>query len=166
LRIKVLYVNIKIQGRCGLMNSKILKNIEKIFCQSLKQNINLYYIFNKLDNFFYNFCTSFPQKLWKTQKTLFFLTTCIVLLTMFSLYGCSASKKSTKAEKIQLEQILLSMDEKQVREKLGEPTAISRTTENNILWTYQPSWRIIPYNKDAVYIEFEKGKVIRVYKVR
>jgi len=85
---------------------------------------------------------------------------------MFSLYGCSASKKSTKAEKIQLEQILLSMDEKQVREKLGEPTAISRTTENNILWTYQPSWRIIPYNKDAVYIEFEKGKVIRVYKVR
>ncbi|MCX7966054.1 MAG: hypothetical protein N2596_05470 [Syntrophorhabdaceae bacterium] len=71
-----------------------------------------------------------------------------------------------KVEDIHSELFLLSMDEDQVRQKLGEPTVISRTTEGKIMWTYKPSWRIIPYNKDTVYIEFENGKVIRAYKVR
>jgi len=162
----MLYVNIKLKERCYIMNKKIIKNIRNFFWQRFKKNINFDFIFNELDKFSYNFCTSFPQKLWKTQKALIFLTICIVLLIMSGSYGCSPSKKSIKSEKIQLEQMLLSMDENQVREKFGEPTVISRTSENNILWTYKPSWRIIPYNKDTVYIEFEKGKVIRAYKVR
>ncbi len=130
------------------------------------QNKKSFFNFNNFDKLSYNFYTSFPQKLWKTRKGIIFLTTCTVLIAMLGLCGCSSSKKTVKAESTTSEQGLISLDENQVREKLGEPTVISKTPEDNILWTYKPSWRIIPSNRDTVYVEFEKGKVIRVYKVR
>lgn len=149
-----------------LINSKIVKNIKKIFLSPEIQNIKLLCDFNNLTGFSYNFYTIFPQKLWKTSKVIIFLIIFALLSVMLSLHGCGSSKGTKKAESIQSEQGLLSMDEEQIRQKLGEPTAISKTTENNTLWTYKPSWRIIPYNKDTLYIEFENGKVVRVYKVR
>jgi hypothetical protein len=58
------------------------------------------------------------------------------------------------------------MTEEDVRKKLGEPTIVSLTTENRILWTYLPEWKLMPDNKDTVYVEFENGKVIRVVKAK
>jgi hypothetical protein len=58
------------------------------------------------------------------------------------------------------------MNEEDVRKKLGEPTIVSLTTENRILWTYLPEWKLMPDNKDTVYVEFENGKVIKVVKAK
>lgn len=65
-----------------------------------------------------------------------------------------------------MESSLVSMTEEEVRNKLGEPTIVSLTPENRILWTYQPDWKILTDNKDTVYIEFEDGKVIKAIKAK
>jgi hypothetical protein len=51
-----------------------------------------------------------------------------------------------------------------VKKRLGEPDIVSRTPENKIIWTYLPSWKIMPDNKDTVYVEFDDGKVVKVIK--
>jgi outer membrane protein assembly factor BamE (lipoprotein component of BamABCDE complex) len=58
------------------------------------------------------------------------------------------------------------MSEEEIRKKLGEPTMVSLTTEDRILWTYVPEWKLMPDNKDTVYVEFEKGKVVKVIKAK
>ncbi len=63
-----------------------------------------------------------------------------------------------------MENSLISMTEDEVRKKLGEPTMVSLTPDNNILWTYRPSWKVMPDNKGTVYIEFDQGKVSKVIK--
>ena len=63
-----------------------------------------------------------------------------------------------------VENSLISMTEGEVRKKLGEPTMVSLTPENKILWTYRPDWKIMPDNKNTVYIEFDQGIVTKVIK--
>jgi len=63
-----------------------------------------------------------------------------------------------------MENSLISMTEDQVRKKLGEPTMVSLTPENKILWTYRPSWKLMPDNKGTVYLEFDQGIVTKVIK--
>jgi outer membrane protein assembly factor BamE (lipoprotein component of BamABCDE complex) len=119
---------------------------------------------------FYNFYTGFPPKMWKSQRTAFLTKTCIILLCLFLLVSCSYFKKTTRTQQPPttplLENSLISMNEENVRKKLGEPTIVSLTHENRILWTYIPEWKLMPDNKDTVYIEFENGKVIKVVKAK
>ena len=119
---------------------------------------------------FYNFYTGFPLKMWKSRGTAFLSKTCVILLCLFLLGSCSYFKKTTGKEQVPatptLENSLISMNEEDVRKKLGEPTIVSLTVENRILWTYIPSWKIMPDNKDTVYIEFENGKVVKVVKAK
>ena len=70
------------------------------------------------------------------------------------------------AEKPQpaIESSLISMNEDQVRKKLGEPTMVSLTPDNKILWTYRPDWKIMPDNKNTVYVEYDQGIVTKVIK--
>ena len=63
-----------------------------------------------------------------------------------------------------MESSLISMTEDQVRKKLGEPTMVSLTPDNKIIWTYHPSWKLMPDNKDTVYLEFYQGIVTKVIK--
>jgi outer membrane protein assembly factor BamE (lipoprotein component of BamABCDE complex) len=119
---------------------------------------------------FYNFYTGFPPKMWKSRGTAFLSQTCIILLCLFLLVSCSYFKKTTVKQQAPatpvLEKSLITMNEEDVRKKLGEPTIVSLTLENRILWTYIPAWKIMPDNKDTVYVEFENGKVIKVVKAK
>ncbi len=125
--------------------------------------------------FFYNFYTGFPLKMLKSRGTAFLSKCCIVFLCLFLLISCSSIKKiigkgeaktQAKTQTPVLENSLISMSEEEVRKKLGEPTIVSLTTEKRILWTYMPEWKIMPDNKDTVYVEFENGKVIKVVKAK
>jgi len=123
---------------------------------------------------FYNFYTGFPPKMWKSQRTAFLTKTCIILLCLFLLVSCSSLKKITGKDQKKdqasatplLENSLITMNEDDVRKKLGEPTIVSLTVENRILWTYVPAWKLMPDNKDTVYVEFENGKVVKVVKAK
>lgn len=125
----------------------------------------------QIKTFFYNFCTGFPPKMLKSLGTSFFSKCCVVFLCLFLLISCSSIKKiigkgELKTQPPVLENSLISMTEEEVRKKLGEPTIVSMTTEKRILWTYMPEWKIMPDNKDTVYVEFENGKVIKVVKAK
>ena len=128
------------------------------------------YMYNikQLENDVYNLSTGFQQKLWKTFKNPAFSRTCIVLVSCFLLFSCSYTKKITGniagKPQPQVESSLISMTEDEVRKKLGEPTMVSLTPESKILWTYRPNWKLMPDNKDTVYIEFEDAKVTKVIK--
>jgi hypothetical protein len=61
---------------------------------------------------------------------------------------------------------VLDMSEAEVKKKFGEPDMVSKMVDNRILWTYQPSWKIMPDNKDTVYIEFVDGKVVKIIRAR
>lgn len=119
-----------------------------------------------LRNAFYIFSTAFPPLLWKSLKNPLFLRVCIILLVCFVLASCTYMKKVTGKPQPAMESSLMSMTEEEVRNKLGEPTIVSLTPENRILWTYQPDWKILTDNKDTVYVEFEDGKVIKAIKAK
>lgn len=96
-------------------------------------------------------------------------------MCLFLLVSCSSLKKTTGKDQAKaqtknqppvLENSLISMNEEDVRKKLGEPTIVSLTPENRILWTYIPAWKLMPDNKNTVYVEFENGKVIKVVKAK
>lgn len=116
----------------------------------------------------YNLSTGFPQKLWKSFKSPAFSRSCVILLFCFVLVSCSYMKNVAgnvggKPQPV-VETSLISMNEEQVRKKLGEPTMVSLTPDSKILWTYRPDWKIMPNNKDTVYVEFDQGIVTKVIK--
>lgn len=88
------------------------------------------------------------------------------MLILPLLFSCSYFKGKNKPPTYDMENAVISMNEDQVRQKFGEPDMVSKTPDNTILWTYRPSWKIMPDNKDTIYIEFEKGKVVKILKVR
>ncbi|MCX8110957.1 MAG: hypothetical protein N3D15_06885 [Syntrophorhabdaceae bacterium] len=104
--------------------------------------------------------------MWKTKKSPLSVMGYTILLIVLVLPGCSYFKGAKKYDEKGIENALISMSEEQVRSRYGEPNMVSKTTTDTILWTYRPSWKIIPDNKDTMYIEFDKGKVIKVLKVR
>jgi len=111
----------------------------------------------KLQESLYNLSTGFPQKMWKSFKSPAFSRVCIVLLSCFILISCSYMKNMKGKPQPAIESSL-------IWKKLGEPTMVSLTPDNKILWTYRPNWKLMPDNKDTVYLEFEQGIVTKVIK--
>ncbi len=119
---------------------------------------------NDLQKSLYILSTGFPQKLWKTFKSPAFSRVCIIILSCFILISCSYIKNIAGKPQPAMENSLISLTEDQLRKKLGEPTMVSLTPDNKILWTYRPDWKIMPDNKNTVYVEFEQGIVTKVIK--
>lgn len=119
---------------------------------------------NKLQDSLYNLSTAFPQKMWKSFKSPSFSGICVILLSCFILISCSSIKNMTGKPQPVVENSLISMNEDQVRKKLGEPSVVSLMPDNKILWTYRPAWKLMPDNKGTVYLEFEQGIVTKVIK--
>lgn len=115
---------------------------------------------------FYNFFTCFPQILWKTRRTFLISRTIALMLIITLLASCTIFKSSKEKTRTPMENAMISMTEEDVRKRLGEPNIVSVTPENKIIWTYRPSWKIMPDNKNTVYVEFENGKVVKIIKVR
>ena len=61
---------------------------------------------------------------------------------------------------------VIDMTEAEVKRKYGEPDIVSKTPDNRILWTYQPTWKLLPDNKGTIYVEFENGKVVKIIRAR
>jgi uncharacterized protein YpmB len=83
----------------------------------------------------------------------------------------SEQKASTPAKeppkaKLVPDSNVIDMTEAEVKKKFGEPHIVSKMPDNRIIWTYQPTWKIMPDNKGTVYIEFENGKVIKIIRAR
>jgi hypothetical protein len=143
-----------------------------------------------------NFFTCFPQKLWKTLKSPIVTNVCLVLLSFAVLSSCTYFKGGKKQDKASQEASaaeapqsdsekkapapakeppkakpvpdtsVIDMTEAEVKKKFGEPDIVSKMPDNRIIWTYQPTWKIMPDNKDTVYIEFENGKVVKMIRAR
>jgi len=143
---------------------KSFDKIDKLFCTVFRQKREYASMINRLRASFYILSTAFPQFLWKSLKSPLFTRVCVILLLCFILISCSSMKKITGKPQPAVESSLISMSEDDVRKKLGEPTIVSLTPENKVLWTYRPTWKIMPDNKDTVYLEFEDGKVTKVIK--
>ena len=143
----------------------ILENIRLLICLPVKQINSTPDNNSKLRMSPDNLFTAFPQKLWKTLKSSVCLSMCVMLLSLPVLFSCSSSKSAKKSHPA-LDNKVISMTEDEVRKKLGEPTMASKTPENNIIWTYRPSWKILPDNKDTIYIEFENGRGTKIINAR
>ncbi|MCX5805769.1 MAG: hypothetical protein NT010_06845 [Proteobacteria bacterium] len=144
---------------------EIAENIRFLICLVCRQLTSTAFKNNMLGSLSYNLFTTFPQKLWKTCKNPVCLKTCAILLCILVLFSCSSSKSAKKGSSA-LDNAVISMSEDEVRKKLGEPDIVSKTPENNIIWTYKPPWKIMPDNKGTIYIEFENGKVTKIVKAR
>jgi hypothetical protein len=90
----------------------------------------------------------------------------MVACCLAGLVTCSTSKsvKKLKPTAPAPANDLISSEPDAVRKKLGEPTIVSRTQEDHILWVYVPHLKILPNDKGTMYVEFENGKVIKVFK--
>ncbi len=118
---------------------------------------------NHVKPFFYNLFTRFPQELHKVTLP---VTLLVVACCLAGLVTCSTSKgeKKLKPTASAPANALISSGQEEVRKKLGDPTVVSRTQEDHILWVYTPRLKIMPNDKGTVYVEFENGKVIKVFK--
>jgi hypothetical protein len=147
----------------------VLENIRLLFCAP-HGHIDKYTNHNGvLRASFYDNFTTFPQKMWKTCKSPFGSTIYALLLCILVLASCNVFKATNKEPKLShpaLQNGVISMTEDEVRKKVGEPDVVSKTADNKILWTYKPSWKLIPDNKDTVYLEFENGRVTKIIKAR
>jgi hypothetical protein len=119
----------------------------------------------------YNLFTAFPQKLLKTLHRASFPLLFLALLlpplvTSCTYFKSDKGKLTGKEDQTTLQSALIDMSEDDIRKRFGEPTMVSKTPENHILWTYRPEWKIMPDNAGTIYIEFVEGKVIKVLKVR
>lgn len=144
---------------------RMLDNIRDFFCTIFQQGKKLSCIINNIDNSIHDLCTTFQQKLWKTFKNPLFLRAFFVLLCAVLIFSCSSSKNAKKGHPA-LDNSVISMSEDEVKKRLGEPYMVSKTPENKIIWTYVPKWKILPDNKDTIYVEFENGKVVKIIKAR
>jgi hypothetical protein len=90
----------------------------------------------------------------------------LFLVCAVAIAGCSFFKSNPKprSNPTAFDNAIISGGQDEVRKRLGEPTIISRTPDGHILWVYQPSWKIMPNDKGTVYVEFEDGKVVKVFR--
>lgn len=77
-----------------------------------------------------------------------------------------APQKEPPKEKLVPDTGVIDMTEAEVKRKYGEPDIVSKTPDNLILWTYQPTWKLLPDNKGTIYVEFENGKVVKIIRAR
>jgi hypothetical protein len=146
----------------------VVENIRLLFCLYQRHINRSAHNNSRLSASFYDICTAFPQKMWKTCKSPVSLNIYALLLCLLILSSCSFFKSTKESQKSHpaLQNGVISMTEDEVRRKVGEPTIVSKTPDNKILWTYKPSWKILPDNKDTVYVEFENGRVTKIIKAR
>ena len=78
----------------------------------------------------------------------------------------SAPLKEPPKAKLVPDSGVIDMTEAEVKRKYGEPDIVSKTPDNRILWTYQPTWKLLPDNKGTIYVEFENGKVTKIIRAR
>jgi hypothetical protein len=78
----------------------------------------------------------------------------------------SAQEKEPTKAKLVPDSGVIDMTEAEVKKKYGEPDIVSKMPDSRILWTYQPTWKLLPDNKGTVYIEFENGKVVKIIRAR
>lgn len=78
----------------------------------------------------------------------------------------SEPAKEPAKSKLVPDSSIIDMTEAEVKKKFGEPSIVSKMPDNRILWTYQPTWKILPDNKDTVYVEFVNGKVVKIIRAR
>lgn len=151
-------------------------------------------LFNGLRNSSYSLYTGFPHKLWKTLSGRGLIKTGIFIFCATLLFSCTffngakkeqlpaadakktgQATKSTDAVKakevpkekqtrVALDSSLIDKNEEEVKDKFGEPNIVSKTPDNQIIWTYKPKWKIWPDNADTVYVEFADGKVARIVR--
>jgi hypothetical protein len=112
------------------------------------------------------FSTTCPQKLWKIQKACQSLVLLILAISVLSASACSTSKGFQLLSSPGGEATVMGKTEDEVKQAVGEPDVVSVTPENLVLWVYMPAWRVVPSPKDTIYVEFDKGKVIKVFKIR
>ena len=176
--------------------SIILDNIQFFHFSHLSNNEQKEINDNMLEACPDNFFTCFPQKLWKTLKNPIVTNVCLILLSIAILSSCTYFKggkkqdnatqepKASEAPQSDSEKIapvpakeppkaklvpdssVIDMTEAEVKKKFGEPDIVSKMPDNRIIWTYQPTWKIMPDNKGTVYIEFENGKVVKIIRAR
>jgi hypothetical protein len=77
-----------------------------------------------------------------------------------------APPKEPPKKKLVPDSGVIDMTETEVKKKYGEPDIVSKMPDNRILWTYQPTWKLLPDNKGTIYIEFENGKVVKIIRAR
>jgi hypothetical protein len=133
--------------------------------------------------------------MWKTLKSPIVINACLIVLSLSLLSSCTYFKGGKKQDKAAQDQktadvsgqteekapaqakeapkvrlvpdsSIINMTEPEVKKKFGDPDMVSKMPDNRILWTYQPTWKIMPDNKDTVYIEFENGKVVKIIRAR
>jgi hypothetical protein len=173
---------------------EIIEFIDVFYCSTPEQRKIITSFFNRLRVSSYNLYTGFPQKLWKTSHMHACLKAGALVLCLSLLVSCTFFKGSKKDEKptadtkvsgketkkaespkakedskskkdkIALDNSLIDRDEGEVKNKFGEPDIVSKTPENQIIWTYKPKWKLWPDNADTVYVEFTDGKVVRIVR--
>jgi hypothetical protein len=124
---------------------------------------------NKIKNLLasaYNFSTGSPQKLWKIQKPCQAFLLFLHLSLFLVVGGCSGSSAYQKATKQVAQPTLISASEEEVKQALGEPDTVAKTPDGSTLFIYRPPWKIYPSPKDTVYVEFDNGKVAKIFKIR
>jgi hypothetical protein len=113
-----------------------------------------------------NFSTGCSQKLWKIQKACQGLIVLLLLASLLPLSACSTSKAAQIVGTRGGEAALMAKSEDEVKQAIGWPDVVSKTVENTVLWIYKPPWRIVPSPKNTVYVEFDKEKVVKVFKIK
>jgi len=114
----------------------------------------------------HRFFTRFPKKLLKIGSVraplLLFLTLfCLPALPACSFWKAHVLPKETRPAQ---DYGLIGKGEDEVKKKLGEPSDISKTSEGRLLWVYRPSWKLMPNDNGTRYVEFQDGKVTKVFK--
>ncbi len=112
------------------------------------------------------FSTCCPQKMWKIQKICHVVLVLFILSGLFTLCACSQGKGVERFKALPTGTTLVAKSEEEVKKRLGEPDVVSKTPDDRILWVYKPSWKVIPSPKDTLYVEFENGKVGRVFQIK
>jgi hypothetical protein len=113
-----------------------------------------------------SFSTDSPQKLWKIQKACQVMIVLSFFVGVLFLGACSQGKGVERFKALPRGTTLIGKTEAEVRQAVGEPDGISKTSENRILWKYRPSWKIIPSPKGTLYVEFDKEKVIKAFQIK
>jgi hypothetical protein len=90
----------------------------------------------------------------------------LVIVCAAGLIGCSSIKGLFKSKQSSspFDNALISSGQDEVRKKLGEPNVVFKAMDDHILWVYRPSWKILPNDKGTLYVEFENGKVVKIFE--
>lgn len=99
------------------------------------------------------FSTSFQQKLLKIVLAVF---------VIFILSSCSHIRHVA----FDTYPVKEGMKEEEVLRLAGEPSSVSRMNDGTVIWTYRPSWKLLPDSRGTTLIEFRDGKVIKVIRMR